>query len=95
MKSWIQTVWKYTHYGPVFKDVDVIDENINHREEDEGCDAEVLSSIETEATLNDKQVHVTMYFARSYWVPLTFSAGGQLVRTELLLTGSNQQGLIL
>ena len=55
----------------------------------------MLSSIETEATLNDKQVHVTMYFARSYWVPLTFSAGGQLVRTELLLTGSNQQGLIL
>lgn len=55
----------------------------------------MLSSIETEATLNDKQVRVTMYFARSYWVPLTFSAGGQLVRTELLLTGSNQQGLIL
>lgn len=37
------------------QDVNVIDENINHREEDEGCDAEVLSSIETEATLNDKQ----------------------------------------
>ncbi|XP_020607339.1 BAI1-associated protein 3-like isoform X2 [Orbicella faveolata] len=33
----------------------VIDENLNHREEDEGCDAEVLSSVETEPTLNDKQ----------------------------------------
>lgn len=35
----------------------VIDENLNHREEDEGCDEEVLSSVATEeTTLDDKQV---------------------------------------
>ncbi|KAJ7390160.1 BAI1-associated protein [Desmophyllum pertusum] len=33
----------------------VIDENLNHAEEDEGCDAEVLSTFATEATLNEKQ----------------------------------------
>lgn len=34
----------------------VIDESLNHAEEDEGCDAEVLSTFATEATLNEKQV---------------------------------------
>lgn len=34
----------------------VIDENLNHAEEDEGCVAEVLSTFATEATLNEKQV---------------------------------------
>ena len=56
----------------------------------------MLSSIETEVTLNDKQVHVTMYLARYLLgtlsgVPLMFSAGGssfshvgKTIRTEPL-----------
>ena len=38
-------------------------ENLDNAEEDEGCDAEVLSSVAAEATLTDKQVACTVHTA--------------------------------
>lgn len=45
-----------TNYN-VFSQEVVDVENLSPAVEDEGCDAEVLSSVAAEATLTDKQVH--------------------------------------